>query len=364
MKTIHLITATRPNFMKLAPLAKALEQENWCEYKIIHTGQHYDHNMSEVFFEDLNIPHPDVNLGIGSGTHAEQTGKTMIEYERLLFKETPDIVIVFGDVNATLACALAARKLHISVGHVEAGLRSGDMEMPEEINRILTDHVSDILWTTSKKANETLKKEGISEEKIHFAGDIMLDTLENSKGKIKKRKTYEQYVGNDAYAVVTLHRPQNVDTMEGLKKLVEMVEQITKKLPVIFPVHPRTEKNLRRENLWEKINEIKDLQIISAQGYIDFMSLVSNAKFVVSDSGGTQSETTYLNVPCITVRNTTEKPQTISRGTNVLAKTEEVMEHIEKILRNDWKQKQDIEGWDGKAAERLCESLKIFSNKR
>lgn len=359
-KNIHLIAAARPNFMKLSPLINVLKNESWGSYTIVHTGQHYDDNMSKIFFDELEIPKPDINLNIGNGTHAEQTGKTMIEYEKVLLKKPPDITIVFGDVNATLACALAAKKLHIPVGHVEAGLRSGDMKMPEEINRILTDHISDILWTTSKKAIDTLHNEGIYSKNIHFAGDIMLDNIENLKEKIINRKTHTKYISGHDYCVATLHRPHNVDKKSSLLNLIKVLENTSKLIPIIFPMHPRTKNSLKKNKLWSKVSKIKDLYIIPSQGYIDFMSLVYNSKFIITDSGGIQSETTYLNIPCITVRNSTEKPQTITKGTNVLAETNEVVNHVKNILNNKWKNKQEIEGWDGKTAERIVTTLKKY----
>ncbi|MFC1755873.1 non-hydrolyzing UDP-N-acetylglucosamine 2-epimerase [Patescibacteria group bacterium] len=359
-KQIHLIAATRPNFIKLSPLIRSLKNKDWCNYTIIHTGQHYDDNMSQIFFDDLEIPKPDVNLNIGSGTHAEQTGKTMIEYEKLLLKDKPNISIVFGDVNATLACALAAKKLHIPVGHVEAGLRSGDMKMPEEINRILTDHISDILWTTSKKAIKTLHEEGVNSQNIHFAGDIMLDNIKNLNDKISNRNTHHKYIEGDDYCVVTLHRPQNVDIKNNLIKIIELFKRISKEITMIFAIHPRTENSLKKHELWDEITSISNLYLTPPQGYIDFMSLIYHSKFIITDSGGIQSETTFLNIPCITLRDSAEKPQTITKGTNVLAESDEVVNHVKSILNNKWKDKKEIEGWDGDTAKRIVTTLNKF----
>ncbi len=343
MKTIHLICAARPNFMKIAPLYHALKKESRFKLEIVHTGQHYDYQMSQAFFDDLNLPLPHHHLGVGSGTHAEQTAQTMIAYEKLcLEKRKPDLVVVVGDVNATLACSIAAKKLHLKVAHLEAGLRSFDRTMPEEINRIVTDSISDYHWTPSEDANENLLKEGVRPEQISFVGNIMIDTYCLMQNNIEQEETYNFFgLDEKKYVLLTLHRPVNVDSPDTLKLIMEKVGQID--LPVVFPVHPRTKKNL------EQIDQLpKNLKIIDPQGYIDFMNLVLNAAYVISDSGGIQEETTYLGIPCFTLRDTTERPLTVTMGSNQLVNIDNLLDKIQHP-------KKGITPplWDGKAAERI-----------
>ena len=343
MKTIHLICAARPNFMKIAPLYHALKKESRFKLEIVHTGQHYDYQMSQAFFDDLNLPLPHHHLGVGSGTHAEQTAQTMIAYEKLcLEKRKPDLVVVVGDVNATLACTIAAKKIHLQVAHLEAGLRSFDRTMPEEVNRIVADSISDYYWTPSEDANENLLKEGVRPEQISFVGNIMIDTYCMMQNKIEQKETYHQFgLSRHNYVVLTLHRPANVDSLDRLELTMEKIRQID--LPVIFPVHPRTKKNL------EQIEQLpKNLKIIDPQGYIDFMSLVSNAAYVISDSGGIQEETTYLGIPCFTLRDTTERPITVTVGSNQLVSVDNLLDRIQ------YPKKGEIPPlWDGKTAERI-----------
>lgn len=348
MKAIHLICAARPNFMKIAPLYHALKNEPWCAPEIVHTGQHYDYQMSQSFFDDFGLPSPHYHLGVGSGTHAEQTAQTMIAYEKLcLEKSKPDLVVVVGDVNATLACSIAAKKIHLPVAHLEAGLRSFDRAMPEEINRLVTDSISDYFWTPSEDADENLKKEGINPERIHLVGNIMIDTYCMMKDKIEEFESYKAFgMQKKGYVVLTLHRPVNVDVQETLERIIRQVGQID--LPIIFPVHPRTRKNL------ERIHPLPaNISLYEPLGYIDFMSLVSNSAYVISDSGGIQEETTYLGIPCFTLRNTTERPVTITIGSNQLVCVDTLLE----------KAKSPKTGsvpplWDGRTNERLVKSIK------
>ena len=306
-KNIHLIAGARPNFMKIAPLYHALEQESWCTPKIIHTGQHYDANMSDQFFSDFSLPKPHYSLSVGGGSHAEQTGNVMIKYESLCSENRPDLVIVVGDVNATLSTALTACKIHIPVAHVEAGLRSGDMMMAEEINRILTDRISDYLFTPSQDANENLKKEGIEKQKIHMVGNIMIDAYHMLKERIQNNIP-ELARDLERYSVLTLHRPNNVDDPHKLQDILEKIGGLSKNIPILFPLHPRTRKNIDRFNLEYLLKEEDNIIICDPLSYVDFITYVSGAEFILTDSGGIQEETTYLGVPCYTLRDTTERP--------------------------------------------------------
>lgn len=319
MKVI-LACGARPNFMKIAPLIRAIGKHNasseinLIEPILVHTGQHYDHEMSQVFFQDLELPQPDIYLGVRSGTHAEQTGKVMIEFEQVFFKEKPDLVIVVGDVNSTLAAALAAVKLHIPVAHVEAGLRSYDRTIPEEINRLLTDAISDYLFTPSPDANENLKREGIADEKIFLVGNIMVDSLLYNIGKAEESQILTRLgLDKGSYAVLTLHRPSNVDKKENLLRIIQAAQEISQRIPIVFPVHPRTRKGIE---LFEFMRFIKDehIRLTEPLGYLDFLKLETNARLVITDSGGIQEETTVVNIPCLTLRDTTERPITISQG--------------------------------------------------
>lgn len=372
---IHLICAARPNFMKIAPLYHALKKEGWANPLIIHTGQHYDLNMSDAFFVDLGLPNPDINLGVGSGTHAEQTGKVMIAYERVLMEQRPDLVIVVGDVNSTVACTLAVSKVHFSrhqpsaisyerghrplVAHLESGLRSFDRTMPEEINRIVTDALADILWTPSPDADENLLKEGISPSKIKRVGNIMIDSLEMLREKIEKQDTYRDFgLEPKGYGLVTLHRPSNVDDPEVLKRLCKALVQIAKKIPLVFPIHPRTRKNLEQNQLYSLLKNAKGLFLPNPMSYIRFMNLVFNCCLVITDSGGIQEETTYLGVQCLTIRPNTERPITIGQGTNQLCEVKDLEDKTEAILSGPVPQGIKIELWDGKTAGRIVEFLK------
>lgn len=349
MKVIHLICAARPNFMKIAPLYHALKDKSWCDTKIIHTGQHYDYKMSQAFFDDLDLPKPHCHLNAGSGSHAEQTARTMMAYEKLCIEESkPDLVIVVGDVNATMACSIAAKKLHLKIAHLEAGLRSFDRSMPEEINRLVTDSISDFYWTPSKDADENLLREGVQSEKIRFVGNIMIDTYCMMQDRIEKRAYYDSLgLLPQQYVVLTLHRPINVDRAERLEAIFEKISQID--LPIIFPVHPRTRKSMAHMKAVPR-----NLMCINPLGYIDFMSLVSKAAYVISDSGGIQEETTYLGVPCFTLRDSTERPVTVSVGSNQLVSLDNLLEKIQCPKKGTI---PDL--WDGKTASRITELLEL-----
>ena len=360
-KIIHLIAAARPNFMKIAPLYHALNKESWADPRIIHTGQHYDVNMSDAFFTDLNLPEPHLHLGVGSGTHAEQTGKVMIVYEKVLQDEKPDLVVVVGDVNSTMAATLAASKLEVTVAHIEAGLRSFDRTMPEEINRLVTDSLADILWTPSPDADENLLNEGVPREKIVRVGNIMIDSLEMLRPIIEKEKIYQKYdLTTGKFGVVTLHRPSNVDSMGALQTICRVLVNASKKLKLIFPVHPRTMKNLNSNGLMSILNKAPNLKLVEPLSYIPFMNLIFNSRMVVTDSGGLQGETTYLGIPCITLRQNTEWPITIDQGTNRLCRPEELEKSIDQVIQGELPTDSVPELWDGKTATRVVQSIRRF----
>lgn len=355
---IHLIAAARPNFMKVAPLYHALASEPPFEPRIIHTGQHYDANMSDAFFTDLRMPDPHIHLGVGGGSHAEQTGGVMQAYERVALEERPEQVIVVGDVNSTLACALVAAKLSVPVIHLEAGLRSGDRSMPEEINRIATDAVSDLLWTPSHDACINLGAEGIRQERIDFVGNIMIDSYEALRPIIEADCTRRDWgLETRNYAVVTLHRPVNVDDMQRLELLIHHLRRVSKQVRTVFPLHPRTRKRLEEFGLLESLATAPNVMLTSPLGYVQFMNLVTGAKLVVTDSGGIQEETTYLGVPCLTLRENTERPITVTHGTNRLVTPEGLEAAVEEALSNPM-QPSAIPLWDGRTADRCVASLK------
>jgi len=360
MKTVvHLIAAARPNFMKIAPLFHKLRGESWCRSVLVHTGQHYDATMSDAFFRDLGLSEPDHHLGVGSGSHAEQTGGVMIAYERLCNESHPEWIIVVGDVNSTMACALVGAKLGINVAHLEAGLRSRDRTMPEEINRIVTDAVSNLLWTPSPDADANLVAEGILPERIERVGNIMIDSYELMRHDIEAARTWER-LGLIAkrYGIVTLHRPSNVDNEEMLKLLMSQLRNVSNELPLMFPVHPRTRQRLASFGLLESATSWPNLRLLEPLGYIEFMSLVSDAALIITDSGGVQEETTYLGIPCLTLRDTTERPITISEGTNRLVAADALQATVRQALGGGWQKGRIPALWDGRTAERVMLSLK------
>lgn len=360
MKTlrIDLIAAARPNFMKVAPLFHALREQSWCRLRLVHTGQHYDPNMSEAFFRDLRLPPPHLHLGVHNGSHAEQTAKVMLAYEQTCMSERPDLIIVVGDVNSTLACALVGAKLCIPVAHLEAGLRSRDRTMPEEINRLVTDAVSDILWTPSPDADENLIQEGIAESKITRVGNIMIDSYELMRERIQGSNARRRFGLNDKhYGIVTLHRPSNVDIPAVLTDLVLQLVAVSAKVTLVFPVHPRTRKNLEAFGLWLKLEANPALQVIEPLGYVDFMNLVCGARLVITDSGGIQEETTYLDIPCLTLRDTTERPITITQGTNRLVTTKHLTTTVEEILKVQTTKGSKPALWDGGTAARVTADI-------
>ena len=358
-KFIYLVAGARPNFMKIAPLIKEFQKEK-IKFKLIHTGQHYDYNMSKIFFDDLGIPEPDIYLDVGSGTHATQTAKIMIEFEKILIKEEPQLVVVVGDVNSTLACALVAKKLLIKVAHVEAGLRSFNMKMPEEINRLLTDQISDFLFTTERSAKLNLTREGITEDKIFFVGNLMIDTLITNLKKAKELNLLERFklVKND-YALITLHRPSNVDKKEDLKKMLDIIKILQEKVKVFFPIHPRTKKNLELFNLKEDIENM-NVSLSKPVGYLEFLNLMMNSKLIITDSGGIQEEASFLKKPILTARQGTERPITVDEGTNTIIGNDiiKARDHINEILLDKYKKGKDIEKWDGQTAMRIVQVIK------
>ena len=356
--TIHIVAATRPNFMKVAPVYHELMYQPWCKVLLVHTDQHYDYNMSQAFFKDLGLPEPDICLGVGSGTHAEQTAGVMVAYERILLDQLPDCIIVVGDVNSTMACTLVAKKLNLMVAHLEAGLRSFDRQMPEEINRLVTDSLSDLLWIHSEDANQNLLREGIPEERIKLVGNIMIDSFERLRGKIEASR-YWQTIGflPKNYGVVTLHRPTNVDCKKRLSRIVEVLVHLSSQTKLVLPLHPRTRKQLEQFQLFDQISSQKQIVLSEPLSYIQFMSLVTNALFVITDSGGLQEETCYLGVNCLTLRETTERPITIDQGTNSLVKLRHLIDSVERIIAGDYSKGTIPYLWDGKTAMRVAKSL-------
>jgi len=358
-KVIHLIAAARPNFMKVAPLYHALSRETWCAPRIVHTGQHYDANMSEAFFRDLRLPEPAHHLEIGSGTHAEQTGRTMIAYEGVCERERPHAVVVVGDVNATAACAMVGAKAWIPVVHLEAGLRSHDRHMPEEINRLVTDAISDLLWTPSKDADANLLAEGIPADKIDCIGNIMIDSFEMLREKIEAANTRRRLRLEGApFTVVTLHRPSNVDDREKLAELVEALVQLSRELTVVFAVHPRTRRRLEEFGLLETVIGSVTIRVTEPLSYIEFMNLVMSCTIAITDSGGVQEETTYLGIPCATLRENTERPITLTEGTNRLLKPAALLAAAREALSGKWPKGSRPALWDGRAAQRAAHSLR------
>jgi len=347
------VVGARPNFVKMAPIVLEARRRGISQI-FVHTGQHYDTQMSKVFFDELQMPEPDIYLGVGSGSHAVQTARVMMAFEEVCQSHAFRLVIVAGDVNSTVACALTATKLHIPVAHVEAGLRSFDRQMPEEINRILTDHISDLLFITEPSGRKNLLDEGISQEKMYFVGNTMIDSLRTHLQVALQRAPWQQLgVEPGQYALVTLHRPANVDHPEVLRMIMKVLGGVGKKMPVLFPVHPRT-----RQRLAEFGIEPRNIRLVDPLGYLDFLGLMSKSRLVLTDSGGIQEETTALRVPCVTIRENTERPVTVEQGTNILAGTQQgnLEEAIDQALLGEL-QGQIPELWDGKAAFRVVDIL-------
>lgn len=387
MKVIQVVGA-RPNFMKVAPLHRAIKNLKGWTSKIVHTGQHFDAKMSDIFLTQLELPKPDFFLGIGGGSHTEVTAKIMLAFEKIVESENPDLIIVVGDVTSTLACTLVAVKMGIPLAHVEAGLRSGDRTMPEEINRILTDSVADYLFVTEQSGIDHLKHEGVPDEKVFLTGNVMIDSLVRYQEKAKSshilaelglqasdpkqrseisdldKNPVDSEIMSDSYIVMTMHRPANVDTETGLKAILELIELSTSKTKVVFPIHPRTRSNMAKFGLEQSLNQNKNLYLTEPLGYLEFIQLMTHSKAVLTDSGGIQEETTYLGIPCLTFRDSTERPITVTLGTNQLLADldpKKTFAALEDILMGKNKKGQIPPLWDGHAAERIAENLyKIF----
>lgn len=365
MKTIYLVAGARPNFMKIAPIVRALDAQQSLAYRIIHTGQHYDPEMNDVFFEELGIPRPDIFMGVGGGTHAQQTAKIMTAFEDYCQQDMPDAVLVVGDVNSTLACSIVAKKLHIPVAHVEAGLRSGDIRMPEEINRLVTDSISDWFFVTEPSGMQHLQREGKPDSAIFHVGHVMVDNLLYQAAKLEQMDTGDfattafktaQHEAGKRYGVITLHRPSNVDDADTFTRISGALKTIAHELPLIFPVHPRTRNNLEKFS----IDLGPNITLIGPQAYMPFLHLWKDAAVVLTDSGGLQEETTALGVPCVTLRENTERPVTIDEGTNILTGTDpdRIIAATQHILHSPGKiTGRRPELWDGKAAERIVDIL-------
>jgi UDP-N-acetylglucosamine 2-epimerase (non-hydrolysing) len=359
MIRIDLIAGARPNFMKIAPIIDALQtaqaRGSHLGYRLIHTGQHYDRSMSGDFFEQLGIPEPDINLEVGSGTQAEQTANIMVRYEKVLLEQCSDLCLVVGDVTSTMACSIAARKRGVPVAHVEGGIRSGDWTMPEEINRVVTDAITNWFFTTSETANANLRRSGITDDRIFFVGNTMIDTLFKQMLRLRPPAFWEALgLEPGKYFVVTLHRPGNVDGEQRLLRLLHVIAEGTCGLPVVFPVHPRTAKNLR-----ELGSDVPELHYVDPQGYLEFNYLAKHARGVITDSGGITEETTVMGVPCLTLRDTTERPETVTVGTNELIGTDpaKLIPALARLMAGQWKKGTIPQKWDGKAAERIVAHL-------
>ena len=379
MNVIQVVGA-RPNFMKVAPLHRAIKNLAGWTSKIVHTGQHFDAKMSDIFFTQLELPKPDFFLGIGGGSHTEVTAKIMLAFEKIVESEKPDLIIVVGDVTSTLACTLVAIKMGIPLAHVEAGLRSGDRTMPEEINRILTDAVANYLFVTEQSGLDHLKREGVPDEKVFFTGNVMIDSLVRYQEKAKSSSILEELglqtsdtenrrevsrLYETDYIVMTMHRPANVDTETGLKAILELIELSTAKTKVIFPIHPRTRSNMAKFGLEDALTQNKNLILTEPLGYLEFIQLMTHSKAILTDSGGIQEETTYLGIPCLTFRDSTERPITVTLGTNQLLadlNPKITFAALEEILAGHHKKGQIPPLWDGHAAERIAENLfNLFS---
>ncbi len=358
-KDIFIVGGARPNFMKIAPLIKEFKRQN-IKFKLIHTGQHYDYNMSKIFFDNLGIVKPDYFLNVGSGSHAVQTAKIMVEFEKILIKESPNLIIVVGDVNSTIACALVTKKLNTELAHIEAGLRSFDVKMPEEINRRLTDQIADYLFVTEESGVINLKNEGIDSSRIFFVGNMMIDTLISNLEKARKTNFYKALdLICGSYGLVTIHRPSNVDSREDLERIIEKLNFIQSKIKIVFPIHPRTRKNMKKFNLDLELNK-SNIILTEPLGYLDFLNLMINAKLIITDSGGIQEEASYLKIPILTLRKNTERPITVEKGTNTLIGNDfsKLKINLENVLSNSYKKGQNIEKWDGKTSQRIVAIIK------
>ncbi|MFN8455096.1 MAG: UDP-N-acetylglucosamine 2-epimerase (non-hydrolyzing) [Anaerolineae bacterium] len=354
------VVGARPNLMKMAPLVEEMQRRPNIRQILLHTGQHYDAKMSQIFFDQLGLPQPDIYLGIGSGSHAEQTARVMMAFEQVLQEQQLDWVVVVGDVNSTLACTLTAAKLHVPVAHVEAGLHSFDRAMPEETNRLVTDTLSDLLFTTSRDANENLQREGIPAEKIFFVGNVMIDTLHKHRLRAQALTTPARFhLKPGDYALLTLHRPSNVDDLTVLNGILDALITLQRDIPILFPIHPRTAHRLQESGGWAKLGNAPNLHLVEPLGYLEFLDLMMHARLMLTDSGGIQEETTILGVPCLTLRENTERPITITEGTNRLvgASPQQIIAAAREALAGDNKRGCIPELWDGHAAERIVSIL-------
>jgi UDP-N-acetylglucosamine 2-epimerase (non-hydrolysing) len=353
---ITIIAGARPNFIKIAPLTAAIQKfgKGKIRYRLVHTGQHYDKQLSDTFFEQLNIPHPNTNLGVGSGSQAVQTANIMMKFEEELINHPADFVVVVGDVNSTLACSVVAKKLNTGLIHIEAGIRSFDLTMPEEINRMVTDSLTDYFFTTSDYANANLSRSGVEKKRIFFVGNIMIDSLKQHVGKFSPPDFWDGYaLKKKKYWVLTLHRPSNVDDLETLIPILTSIDNHCGNMDVVFPIHPRTENRLKHSNI-----SFRNIRTVTPQSYLHFMYLVNNSIGVITDSGGIQEETTVLHVPCITLRKNTERPETVEVGTNVLVKDIRLLPgQMKKIIAGKWKKGSIPKRWDGKTAQRIVNIL-------
>jgi len=360
MKIINIVGA-RPNFMKIAPIMDEMKKYSWIQPILLHTGQHYDQKMSTLFFDELKIPKPDISLGVGSDTHAKQVAKIMEKFDDVCIAEKPDAIMVVGDVNSTMACSLVASKMNIKIIHLEAGLRSFDRSMPEEINRLVTDVLADLLLTSSVDGDKNLMREGIDPDKIKFVGNIMIDTLFHFLPIVEKSGILDKLnIECKKYILLTLHRPSNVDSKENLEKILKTLHVIQKNIKIVFPIHPRTLKNITEVGLKPLLDGMKNLIITDPLGYIDFQKLMTNSKLVITDSGGIQEETTALKIPCITIRENTERPVTVTEGSNELIGTnmELLLQYTHRAIQDKWKESSIPALWDGSTSVRVIKAIK------